>query len=210
MRKERRKQKEKLILNFILIILFLGISVCLLVKLYLEKNNEKDNLQQAKRFILEEYYNQNKSKEIEELKEYPKENIEEKYEGYDVIAKLEIPKIELETYVIEFSEIAMKTSVTKFWGPDPNKSGNFCIAGHNFRNKNMFHNLKKLQVGDGITLKDNSVGIVEYEVYDIYTVVPEDVSCLSQDTKGEKEITLITCTSDSQKRVIIKARERKV
>lgn len=209
MRKERRKQREKLILNFIFILIFLGISIFLLIKLYVENDIEQEDSYQIRRLILEDYYSQNPQEQTIVF-EYPKENIEEKYEGYDVIAKLEIPKIKLETYVIKFSENALKKSVTKFWGPDPNKPGNFCIAGHNFRNKNMFHNLKKLQVGDEITLKDNSVGIVEYEVYDIYTVVPEDVSCLSQDTKGEKEITLITCTSDSQKRVIIKARERKV
>lgn len=209
MRKERRKQKEKLILNIILILIFIGISICLLIKLYLEKDLTQENSYLVQRLILEDYYNQHLQEETIVL-EYPKENIEKTYSGYDVIAKLEIPKIELETFVINFSESALKVSVTKFWGPEPNKPGNFCIAGHNFKNKNMFRNLKKLEIGDYLILKDNSVGVVEYEVYNKYIVVPEDVSCLSQETDGEKEITLITCTNDSKKRVIIKARERKV
>jgi len=207
MKKERRKQQKILLLNIILIVIFLSVSSYLLIKLYFEKDITEENSYLAQKLILEEYSNQNAT--IIENKEYPKENIEEKYKGYNIIAKLEIPKIELETYVIKFSEAALKISVTKFWGPEPNKPGNFCIAGHNFKNKNMFHNLKKLEIGDNLTLKDNNVGNVEYEVYNIYTVVPEDVSCLSQDTNGEKEITLITCTSDSQKRIIIKSKERK-
>ena len=71
----------------------------------------------------------------------------------------------------------------------------------------MFHNLKKLEIGDKIFLKDNNIGTVEYEIYNKYIVDPENVSCLSQDTNGSKEVTLITCTSNSKKRIIIKARE---
>ena len=49
--------------------------------------------------------------------------------GYEVIAKLEIPKIELTTYVIgETTEETLDVSVTKLCGPDVNKVGNFCIA----------------------------------------------------------------------------------
>lgn len=210
-RKERRKRKEKRIVNIffiivIFVVIFYGVS-----ELYKEKKQEKDNNYQVKRLIIDEYENfsNNSINENNELenKEYPKEKIEEKYKGYDVLAKLEISKINLETYVINFSENALNVSVTKFWGNNPNEIGNFCIAGHNFKNKNMFHNLKKLEVGDKLILKDNSVGCVEYEIYNIYTVVPEDVSCLSQNTNGKKEITLITCTNDSKKRIIIKARE---
>lgn len=69
----------------------------------------------------------------------------------------------------------------------------------------MFYNLKDLEIGDKLTISDNTVGIVEYEIYDIYMVIPEDVSVLSQDTNGRKEVTLITCTNDSTKRIIVKA-----
>ena len=71
----------------------------------------------------------------------------------------------------------------------------------------MFRNLKKLKTGDTFFLIDNNIGRVEYEVYDIFQVLPEDVSCLNQNT-NMKEITLITCTSDSKKRIIVKAKER--
>ena len=58
-----------------------------------------------------------------------------------------------------------------------------------------------------ITISDNEIGRIEYEIYEIYKVEPEDVSCLSQDTNETREVTLITCTNDSKKRIIVKARE---
>ena len=62
--------------------------------------------------------------QIEKVLEVP-----EKYNGYDVIAKLEIPKIELTTYVIEeTTEETLNVSVTKLCGPDVNKVGNLCIT----------------------------------------------------------------------------------
>ena len=141
-------------------------------------------------------------------KQYPKEEIIKEYKGYAVCARLQIPAIELETYVLkEYSIQALNVSVTKFWGAYPNQIGNFCVAGHNFVRKNMFRNLKKLVVGDKIIVTDNSVGIVEYEVYDIFQVNPKEVDCLDQETNGKREITLITCTTDSKKRIIVKARE---
>lgn len=141
-------------------------------------------------------------------KEYKKENVLTNYKGYEVLAKLEIPVINLETYVLsEFSKEALNISVTKFFGSNVNEVGNFCIAGHNFINKNMFRNLKKLKINDVIFLIDNKIGKVEYKVYDIFQVFPEDTNSLNQNTKN-KEITLITCTNDSKKRIIVKAKEK--
>ncbi len=206
-RKERRKKKKKIVLSFVLIVMFIVSSFYITLKLY-EQNSFQDEKYEVKKLYLEEDNNENEIEEVViEKYQYPKEYVEETYKGYNVIAKLEIPQIELETYVIKFSEETLNISVTKFWGPNPNESGNFCIAGHNFKNKNMFHNLKKLEIGDKIFLKDNNIGTVEYEIYNKYIVDPENVSCLSQDTNGSKEVTLITCTSNSKKRIIIKARE---
>ena len=128
------------------------------------------------------------------------------YKGYPVIAKLKIPKINLETYVIsEYSNQALGVSVTKFYGGNPNEVGNFCIAGHNYITKNMFHDLKKLSIGDTFTLVDtnNHEGI--YKIYLVETVEPNETQCLSQKTDGRIEVTLITCTTDSSKRIIVKA-----
>lgn len=128
------------------------------------------------------------------------------YKGYPVIAKLEIPKIHLETEVLKnYSDEALKISVTKFYKGNPNQIGNFCIAGHNYITSNMFHYLKDLEITDKLYLTDAIFGKMEYEIYDKEIVNPKDISCLSQETDGKVELTLITCTTDSKNRIIIKA-----
>jgi len=129
------------------------------------------------------------------------------FKGYDVIAELNIPKIKLNINILQqYSEEALNVSATKFYGPNPNEVGNLCVSGHNY-NSRMFKNLSKLSNGDEIDLTDGYNETVKYKVYDVYKVNPNNTSCLSQDTGGRREVTLITCTADSKERIIIKAKE---
>ncbi len=188
------------IVNLILIIIIVSLVMLVLD----EKEKEKNISKKSYNFLSGE---KNIEKE-ETIREYPKEDFEESYKGYSVCAKLNIPVIELDTSVLEnYSTEALNISVTKFWGVNPNENGNFCIVGHNFKNKNMFSKLKKLNLGDRLFITDKNIGKVEYEIFKIDTVFPEDVNCLTSITKNEKEVTLITCTNDSKKRIIIKAKE---
>lgn len=203
------KVRNKFIINTILIFTFLAIIIWLIIQNYKDtKILQKGTAEyETKKVIAQDVVEKNSI--VEETVNIQKEKVIEEYKGFDVIAKLEIPQISLETYILKnYSENALKISVTKFWGADPNQIGNFCIAGHNFKNKNMFHNLKDLKKGEKLYITDNNIGKVEYEIYDIYKVYPEDVSCLSQQTNAKKETTLITCTTDSEKRIIVKAREK--
>lgn len=202
--KNKKSNKSRVIINFILVILIFGIITYLRVENYGE-----ENIKQSKSYEVENVATSTNNIKENYIKTYPKEDVLEEYKGYKVDSKLEIPKIELETYVLkDFSKESLNVSVTKFWGCKPNVTGNYCIAGHNFKNKNMFHDLKKLEKEDSLFIIDNKVGKVEYEIYDIYKVLPEDTSCLEQETNGKKEVTLITCTSDSEERIIIKATEK--
>lgn len=214
-----KTQTKRKIINIVLVLIiffiftFLGIEEIkeLNVK---NKNYDTQNISTKINNVYDkekiEDVNKSKNEENENIKtNYEKEEIIKEYKGYDVLAKLEIPKINLETYVLKtYSSKALEISVVKFWGAEPNTIGNFCIAGHNFKNKNMFHNLKELNIGDNLFIIDNNIGKVEYEIYNIYKVYPEDVSSLSQETQGEKQVTLITCTNNSSKRIIVKAREK--
>ena len=108
---------------------------------------------------------------------------------------------------VEETDSLLKISPCKFWGPSINEVGNYCIVGHNYRNSRFFSKVPQLEPGDTFTIEQPNVRTLTYEVYDKYTVVPENVSCTSQITGGKKEVTLITCTDDSSARVIIKARQ---
>ena len=106
------------------------------------------------------------------------------------------------------SESLLKISVNKYWGPKPNTIGNYCVVGHNYKNKTMFGRLSEIVSGDIIELETAGTHeVVKYSVYDKYTVEPTDTSCTSQLTNGRKEVTLITCTNYGKQRLVVKARE---
>lgn len=202
--------KKKRLVNTIITISIIFIAIYLGIQLGKEARIKDKSEYDAQSLGAE--YSTNEIKENifkNSIKQYPKAEIITKYKGYGVLAKLEIPEIKLETYILKkCTEESLNKAVAKYWGADPNTVGNLCVAGHNApRNKNMFYHLKDLEIGDKLTISDNTVGIIEYKIYDIFKVSPDDVSSLSQETQGNKEVTLITCTNDSKKRLIIKARE---
>lgn len=201
-------------MNNNLIKIFAIFLIGILLIIYLSEINsnakEEEKTQIVKRTANQVMQNNSviseESQESKTNEEIQKTQIPTEYKGFSVIAKLEIPKINLETYVLEnYSIQALTVSVTKFYGGEPNEIGNFCISGHNYVVKNMFHNLKKLDVNDEIFLTDLKNRTYKYKIYKKETVLPKETECLSQITDGKIELTLITCTTDSSKRIILKA-----
>lgn len=135
---------------------------------------------------------------------------------YKIIAKVEIPKINVTYSVLqgvtgsaeEMDEL-LKISPVKFHGCEPNEVGNFCIVGHNYRNTKFFSKVPTLVVGDTIKLTDLTGRTITYAIYDKHTVDPTNTSDTTQLTGGKKELTIITCTDDSKQRVIVRCREVK-
>lgn len=201
-RKERRKDKiRKRIRIAILVILFCIISyVC-----FGAYKESKINLLGENEISLEEATETEKSSIIT----VPMETIPDTYLNFDVLAKLEVPKINLETNVLkEYTLEGMKVCASKFWGPQPNEVGNFCIAGHNYEQENMFNHLINLEIGDDLYLTDNKNGKYAYTIYNIYRVKPQNTAPIGQDTNGKRIVTLITCVNYSQNRLIIQAIEK--
>lgn len=129
---------------------------------------------------------------------------------YSIDSVLNIPSLGINYPVLDkTTDELLKISLTKFHGNDPNERGNYVIVGHNYRNKKMFGKLSEINNGDKIELTDLEGRTLTYEVYDKYIVEPEDTSCTSQETKGKKEITLITCTNYGTQRLVVKARKEK-
>lgn len=129
---------------------------------------------------------------------------------YTIEAIIRIPRLEINYPVIaETSEELLKISINKYWGPAPNKVGNYCVVGHNYKSKKMFGRLSEVVNGDIVELEDMSGKTVKYSVYDRFTIEPTNTDCTSQLTGGKREVTLITCTNYGKQRLVVKATEVK-
>ena len=130
------------------------------------------------------------------------------YKGYNVIGTIEIPKTNIKYPILEKdSKGALEVAVAYAYGAQPNQIGNMTIAGHNYRNGAFFGKNKRLSNGDIVYITDNSGLKIKYTIYNIYIGTPEESDFMIRDTNGKREISLITCTDDSQARLIIWAKE---
>lgn len=130
------------------------------------------------------------------------------YKGYDMAGYIEIPKTNIKYPILEEMTIrSLETSVAIMAGVGLNEVGNTVIAGHNYRNGLFFSDNAKLENGDKIYITDAKGNTVTYIVYKKYMTTAEDGDFVIRDTNGAREITLATCNDDSQKRIIIWAKE---
>ena len=129
---------------------------------------------------------------------------------YETIGIINIDKINIKYPILaNTTDELLEVSVCKFYGASPNEIGNCCIVGHNYRNNQFFSNIDKLKVDDIINITDLTGRTVSYAVLSKYTVGPNDVECTNQLTAGKRKLTLITCTDNNKKRVIVEAEEIK-
>lgn len=127
-----------------------------------------------------------------------------KYKGFNMVGKIEIPKIKLNCPVLEeVTPKSIEVAVAVLNGPGINEVGNTVIIGHNYRNGTFFSNNKKLEIGDKIYLTDLSGKKVTYTITKKYNTSTEDAEYVVRDTNGKREISLSTCTDDSKQRLII-------
>lgn len=199
-RRIRRKNKIRKIIRIIILLIIVYILFRISYGFYKENKIR----------LVEGRYESKLEKNVEKTTKTitKKEYIPEDYLGFKVAARLIIPTIELETNILEeYTEEGMDICASKFWGPEPNEIGNFCIVGHNYNKENMFSNLINLNIGDEIYLIDNKNGKITYTIFDIYKVKPQNTFPLDQNTAGKRIITLITCVNYSNNRLIVQAVE---
>ena len=176
----------------------------LLIKL--DEEQEEENIDEQKNI---ELGRDTQASVINKEKKYDKVS---KDQGQNNIGTINIPSLGINYPILEeTTEKALKVSVTKFWGGNPNQVGNLCIIGHNYKNSKFFGKLPNIKNGDIVQITDTNGNMLNYNVYDKYIVNPEDTSCTSQLTNGKIEVTLITCyyengNAHATKRLIIKAR----
>uniref|UniRef100_UPI0039E854F2 class D sortase n=2 Tax=Clostridium perfringens TaxID=1502 RepID=UPI0039E854F2 len=118
------------------------------------------------------------------------------------IAILKISSINLKAPIVDGEE-NLNYVVAKYKNsPSFGENGNTILAAHNNMKGSIFKNLYKVKIGDTVEVqKDNE--LFRYKITQREIVEPNNPSLLTQDL-SKKEITLITCTERSKKRLIVK------
>ena len=184
-----------------LIIFYLSIIICILVLIYLLYSyfsiiNKKRQTSIIKdKYKITSLYSSSNNFSAIKLSD-----------NISIIGLIEIPSINISYPILsESSEELLKISVCKFSGPLPNRIGNLCIAGHNYKNSLMFSKLNDLNISDSIFITDLNNVRLEYSVFEKYIVKENNLNC-TNNTKNI-ELTLITCNDTNNKeRIVIKAK----
>ena len=193
---EGKGNKKKLAALFILILLIVFVLFVIFIQTNTGKTEEVGSTTNT--IDLNNLTNGTDTNTItneEDSKEIVDVDMPDKIENYKIIGQIVIDEIDLDNYILDTTDnYSLNLSVTKFYGPDLNQRGNFCITGHNM--KGMFNNLKKLDKGDTFYIIDKkNKEKVTYKIYDKKTISPTDLDCLNQDTNNKREVTLITCNT---------------
>lgn len=193
--------KKNKIKKIYLILFVTSIIICIIILIYFifscfKKINEKNQTN-----LLKEKYN------INSLYSYNNNYTVLKLSNdISIIGLIEIPKINISYPILSNSdENLLKISVCRFSGPLPNRTGNMCIAGHNYNNTLMFSKINKLNIGDSLYITDLNNTKLEYIIYNKSKVKQNDLHCIAN--SNNVEITLITCnTNNNSERIVIKAK----
>lgn len=125
----------------------------------------------------------------------------------NIIGNIEIPKIGISYPILStLNDELLKASPCRFYGEISDNS-NLCIAGHNYDNNSFFSKIRLLNNNDKIIISDNNNKKYTFEVFNNYEVSPSDLSPIYNVTsRYKKELTLVTCNNQNNKRIIIKGR----
>ena len=222
---EKKEKRNSIILTVMIVITILLILVT--IGFFLISKINDDNAEKNAQDIVKEFNDKKKlnlGREKEELNnvstpisiggttsntEVQGKSTRVKMENYDVVGTVRIPKTKV-SYPILFPlskrslEIATAMLDTQ---NGINEPGNTTILGHNYRSNLFFSKNHTLKVGDKIYIKDNTGREVEYTIYRGFSANPNDATYMRRDTKGETEVSLSTCSDDSQKRYVVLARK---
>lgn len=123
-----------------------------------------------------------------------------------VIGVIKIDKIKIDYPILSStSDELLTVAPCRFAGPMPNEVGNLCIAGHNYIDNTFFAKITNLDKDDEISIFDLNGQIVNYYVTEKFEIENNDFSCTTQETNGEKWLTLMTCNSVKGTRIIVRA-----
>ncbi|WP_278600558.1 class D sortase [Clostridium tertium] len=188
------KEKIRRGIGIILIIVGLALIVSIVYK-KIETSRKQKELQN----ILEQV-----------ISEDPEDGSEGKQEksinGYEPVALIEIPSINLSQGLVEgITDDILQYYLGHFeTSVKPGEKGNFAVAGHRVSDySEAFVNLYKVEAEDEVIVKANKKEYI-YKVTENFIVDPSRVDVL--DNTDDATITLITCTVGAKERVVVKGK----
>lgn len=200
--------KNFLFFKIMLILAITGLvifSVVLAIYIYdfLQKDKLSENL--AKSFSISYLYSNNSSYSTSLNKNV---NNYSNSSNPFVIGIIKIDKLKIDYPILsEVSDELLEIGPCRFAGPLPNEIGNLCIAGHNYIDNTFFAKISSLEPNDEILIYGINGDLVKYYVTEKREIESSDFSCTSQETYGKRKITLMTCNSIKQTRIIVTALE---
>ncbi len=204
-----KTNNKKQVIYIIILVILIFCATIAIIKIY-NIHSERNIYEDKNRNIVKDFKNYLNDVNNENIIEDEKQNLKYdlKFEGYNVIGIISIPKIDLEYPILEqTTEKTMKISISRFWGGEVNSFGNLSLAGHNNYDGTMFGKNKNLQIGDIVELTDLNGKTIKYEIKEIFKTDPNDTSVLVTNNETIREVTLITCSKGRAERLIIKAFE---
>ena len=146
--------------------------------------------------------------EEEQQEEESPEKTKERLRGEQVIGIIEIPEIDLVYAIVEgTSDSSLGVAIGHMTGTAQlGQVGNSALAGHRGGTSGpYFKHLDKLSIQDEIKITNIAGEEYIYKVTESFVVEPTDVWVV-ENTKDETLLTLITCTENGSKRLIVRAK----
>lgn len=182
------------------ILIIIGIIfITLSLSLFIYNNHEENNAGKKSEIALDKIKNNitevdNNNQEIDETKEMKIANIN----GNDYIGTISIPTLNLELPIMsEYDYELLKIAPCRYYGSI--YTNDLIICGHSY--KTHFKYLSKLKQKDLIIITDINGNNYIYEVLEIETLKPTQVSEM---INNDFDLTLYTCTNDGQNRITIR------
>lgn len=197
----KRKLNKKKVFGVILLVTVIVIILIVIYKKETDAHTPVENSAKITNKMTDNNTVSEKQKNIVDV------DIPDTVGGYNVLGQLVLEKIGVTQNILSKTEDeSLKLGVTKFYGPQIDQPGNFCICGHNYTG--ILKELNQMSVGDEFyIITKETKERVDYQIYDMYSCEPTDLSCLEQNQDGKREVTLITCNPGGLTRLICKARE---
>lgn len=173
-----------------------------------EDTEDTEDTEVTHTITIDNHYDELGLVEEEQLEEESAEKTRERLKNQEVIGIIEIEKIKLIYAVVEgTSDDNLGVAIGHMLNTAGlGQTGNCALAGHRGGTSGpYFKNIDKLSVGDEIKLTNTNGNEYLYHVTESFIVEPTDV-WVAENNATEALLTLITCTDNGSKRLIVRAK----